>query len=168
MPDLRLKSLYPRVNALWKQKHGWPLWREAAEEDFYIFRQVHVCLEENQAEFDQQNGLLAKLLNDFLNEAKIKAAIKAQPMPEGGLNRLQRFLLDSGHVDAEPQLKPLRIVQDLRSKGSAHGKSKEYTSCLDRAGLAGLSIVECSSRVFSGAVDFIEWIRTAVLNDKRA
>jgi hypothetical protein len=125
-------------------------------------------LEENQAEFDQQNGLLEKLLNGFLNEAKIEAATKAQPMPEGSLNRLQRFLLDSGHADAELHIKPLRIVQGLRSKGSAHGKSKEYTSCLERAGLAGLSIVECSSRVFSGAVDFVEWIRTAVLNDNSA
>ena len=168
MPDLRLKSLYPRVNELWKRKYGWLLWREAAEEDFYIFRQVHVCLEENQAEFDQQNGLLAKLLNDFLNEAKITAAIKAQPTPIGGLNRLQQFLLDSGHADAEAHIKSLRLVQDLRSKGSAHRKSEEYTSCLERAGLAGLSIVECCSRVFSGAVGFVEWIRTAVLNDKSA
>ena len=165
LPDLRLKRLYPRVNELWERKPGWPLWREPAAEDSYVFRQVHVCLEENQAEFDLQSGLLAKLLNDFLNEAKITDAVKAQPTPEGGLIRLQRLLLESGHADAEPHIKPLRLVQDLRSKGSAHRKGQEYASCLKRPGLVGLSMVERSSRVFSGAVDFAEWMWTAVLDD---
>jgi hypothetical protein len=167
MPDLSLKHLYPRVNKLWEQKHGWPLWRDAVEEDSYIFRQVHVCLEENQAEFDQQNGLLAKLTNDFLNESKIKADIKMQPLPDGGLNRLQQLLLESGFADAEARIKPLRIVQELRSKGSAHGKGKDYESCLKRAGLAGLSIVESSAMIFSGVVDFIEWMRSDVLKDRK-
>jgi len=53
------------------------------------------ALDDDQAEFDQQNGLLAKLLNDFLNEEKIKAALKVQPKDPGALNRLQQFLMEA-------------------------------------------------------------------------
>ena len=63
MPDLRLKRLYPRVNSAWQKALGWLLWREPSNADRYVFNQVHVCLSDDQAEFDQQNGLLAKLLN---------------------------------------------------------------------------------------------------------
>ena len=67
MPDLRLKMLYPRTNEDWRKNHGWPLWHDPEPEDEYVMRQLHVCLDENQSEFDQQNGLLAKAMVDFLN-----------------------------------------------------------------------------------------------------
>jgi len=60
MPDLRLKMLYARINEAWLNRYGWPVWYDPKPEDQYVFRQLHVCLDENQAEFDQQNGLLAK------------------------------------------------------------------------------------------------------------
>lgn len=156
MPDLRLKHLYPRVNGAWEKKHGWALWREPVQQDRYVFNQVHVCLDDDQAEFDQQNGLLAKLLNDFLNEEKIKAALKVQPKDPGGLNRLQQFLMEAGHTDVEQRIKPLRVVQDLRSKGSAHRKNSEYVQSLQRSGLESLPIVEASMKVFASVVQFIE------------
>jgi hypothetical protein len=92
MPDLRLKQLYPRLNESWTQRYGWPLWCKPEREDQYVFRQVHVCLDENQTEFDQQNGLLAKLVVAFLNEAKITEALKQEKLPNGGLNRFELFL----------------------------------------------------------------------------
>jgi len=64
---------------------------EPAQEDRYVFHQVHVCLDDDQAEFDQQNGLLAKLLNDFLNEEKIKAALKVQPKRSRRSESAQQF-----------------------------------------------------------------------------
>ncbi len=166
MPDLRLKSLYPRVNELWAQHFGWPLWREPAAGDQYVFPQLHVCLEENQAEFDQQIALLAKLLNDFLNEEKIAAAVKEQRPPVGGLNRLEKFLLESSYTDASREIGPLRLVQQLRSKGSAHRKGEDYIACLKRAGIDRVPITECASRLFRGAVSFIDWIRKDVLRDQ--
>jgi hypothetical protein len=163
MPDLRLKQLYRRANSVWQKAHGWPLWREPAKEDCYIFRQAHVCLDENQAEFDQQNGLLAKLLNDFLFEEKIKAALRVQPANPGGLNLLQQFLTEAGHPDADKRIKPLRLIQELRSKGSAHRKSKDYWNSLKQAGLDRLPLIQTSMKVFAGAVTFLEWILSDVL-----
>ncbi|MBI3850224.1 MAG: hypothetical protein HY298_08030 [Verrucomicrobia bacterium] len=165
MPDLKLKHLYPMVNNLWQKAYGWPLWREPEEEDRYVFAQVHVCLDESQSEFDQQNGLLAKLLNDSLNEDKIKGTLRAQAPNPGGLNRLQQFFIEAGYGDADLRIRPLRVLQELRSKGSAHRKSSEYEVVLKRAGLKGLPVVDASMKIFAGAVEFIEWLKVNVLKD---
>ena len=166
MPDLQLKYLYPCVNKAWEKIYGWPLWCDPVEQDRYVFSQAHVCLSDDQAEFDQQNGLLAKLLNDFLNEDAIKAALKTQPANPGGLNRLQQFLLEAGHADADKRIRPLRTAQALRSSGSAHGKGSEYTKALERAELNKLPIIDASRKLFAGAVDFLEWLKADVIKNK--
>jgi hypothetical protein len=166
MPDLRLKQLYPLVNLWWTERYRWPLWREPEPEDRYLFRQVHVCLDENQSEFDQQNGLLAKLVVDFLNEDEITKALNVPKPPQGGLNRLQLFLTDGGFAAAKQQIEPLRVVQNLRSAGAAHTKGDEYVSAMKRGGLEGLSLVDASMKVFQGAVNFVEWVQSEVLKIK--
>jgi hypothetical protein len=163
MPDLRLKQLYPNTNEVWTKSHGWPLWREPKREDRYVFRQVHVCLNEDQSEFDQQNGLLAKLVVDSLNVAEITQALNLKDPPNGSLNRLTLFLTNAGFPEAKQRMKPLYMIQDLRSTGAAHIKGENYADALKKAGLGGLSFVDASMKVFQGAVDFVEWIRTNVL-----
>lgn len=163
MPDLRLKQLYPRVNKWWLERYGWPLWREPESEDKYVFQQVHVCLDENQAEFDQQNGLLAKLIIDFLNVAAITKELKTDP-PDGSLNRLECFFTNAGFVEAKQRIESLRTIQQLRSAGAAHGKGSNYAVALARAGLDGLSLVDASMKISRGAVTFVTWLQTEVLD----
>ena len=163
MPDLRLKMLYPPTNKEWSSRFGWPLWRAPEAEDQYVFRQLHVCLDENQSEFDQQNGLLAKLVVDFLNEVEITKALKVPKPPNGGLNRLELFLTNAGFTQARQQIESLRVIQSLRSAGAAHGKGEEYVAAMKRGGLQGLSLVDASMKVFQGAVNFVEWLRSEVL-----
>ncbi len=163
LPDLRAKMLYPLVNEDWSKRHGWLLWRDPAPEDRYIFGQLHVCLDENQAEFDQQNGLLAKLMVDSLNVAEITNELKVDKPPDGSLNRLEIFLTAEGFVDAKQQIEPLRVIQNLRSAGAAHAKGEPYAAAIKRGGLEGLSLVDASLTVFQGAVNFLQWMRTSVL-----
>jgi hypothetical protein len=163
MPDLRLKMLYPRTNEDWRKNHGWPLWHDPEPEDEYVMRQLHVCLDENQSEFDQQNGLLAKAMVDFLNVTKITDALKTSEPPDGGLNRLEALLTKSGFSGASARIEPLRVIQSLRSAGAAHKKGEKYSAALQRGGLEGLPLVEASMKVFQGAVNFIGWMRTDVL-----
>jgi len=118
MPDLRLKMLYQPTNEVWSKKYGWPLWCEPEAEDRYVFQQLHVCLDENQAEFDQQNGLLAKVMVDFLNVSEITKTLKLKEPPDGGLNRLELFLIDMGFTEVKQQIESLRLVQRLRSAGA--------------------------------------------------
>ena len=168
MPDLQLKHNYPRVNELWAKAYGWPLWKQPADEDLYVFTQAHICLEDNQAEFDQQNGLLAKLLNDFLNEEKIGASLQTQPQNSGGLNLLEQFLLEAGFTDAKQKIKPLRVLQSLRSGGAAHAKGSNYTKALKQSGLDGLPLIDASTKIFTGVTEFVEWLKIDVLNKKGA
>ena len=163
MPDLRLKMMYPVVNEAWAAKYGWQLWREPQPEDRYVFRQLHVCLDENQSEFDQQNGLLAKVIVDFVNKERLTAALMEPTPSEGGLNVLQAFLEQDGHTDAKEQVEPLRVIQQLRSAGAAHGKGANYAAAMRRGELVGLSLVGASMKVFQGAVAFITWIGAMVL-----
>jgi hypothetical protein len=137
---------------------------ESADE--YVMRQLHVCLDENQSEFDQQNGLLAKVMVDFLNVTEITNALKTSDPPEGGLNRLEAFLLESGFSDAAAQIEPLRVIQNLRSGGAAHKKGEKYAAGLRRGGVEGMPLVDASIKLFQGAVDFIEWTRKHVLQIK--
>ena len=126
-------------------------------------RQLHVCLDENQSEFDQQNGLLAKVMVDFLNVTNITNALKTSDPPDRGLNRLEAFLLESGFSEAATRIEPLRVIQNLRSAGAAHKKGEKYTAALKRGGLEGMPLVDASMKVFQGAIDFIEWTRKHVL-----
>ncbi|HEV2047116.1 MAG TPA: hypothetical protein VGQ95_11020 [Chthoniobacterales bacterium] len=164
MPDLRLKQLYPRVNKSWMERYGWPLWCEPESEDQYVFQQVHVCLDENQPEFDQQSGLLAKLIVDFLNVATITKELRMDNLPDGSLNRLERFFTNAGFAEAKQQIESLRTIQQLRSAGAAHGKGSNYAAALKRAGLDGLSLVDASMKIFQGAVAFVTWLQVKVLN----
>lgn len=163
MPDLRLKMLYPRLNEEWLKRYQWRLWREPEPTDHYIVRQLHVCLDENQSEFDQQNGLLAKLMVDFLNVDEITAGLRTTTPLEGGLSRLELFLSTAGFLHTKEHIKSLRVIQNLRSAGAAHGKGEKYVVALKRGGLEGMSLVDASMKVFQGAVNFIEWLRTDAL-----
>jgi hypothetical protein len=166
MPDLRLKMLYERTNDEWSKRFSWSLWQSPESADEYVMRQLHVCLDENQSEFDQQNGLLAKVMVDFLNVTEITNALKTSDPPEGGLNRLEAFLLESGFSDAAAQIEPLRVIQNLRSGGAAHKKGEKYAAGLRRGGVEGMPLVDASIKLFQGAVDFIEWTRKHVLQIK--
>ena len=163
MPDLRLKMLYPRINEQWRSRYNWSLWHEPNPADQYVMRQLHVCLDENQSEFDQQNGLLAKVMVDFLNVAEVTTALKTSAPPEGGLNRLAAFLTETGFSEAPTRIEPLRVIQSLRSGGAVHKKGEKYAAALKRAAVEGMPLVEASVKVFQGAIDFLEWMRSVVL-----
>jgi hypothetical protein len=156
MPNLRLKQLYPIANKKWRAQYGWSLWREPHSEDRYVFSQLHVCLDENQTEFDQQNALLAKLLVDLLDEENIVARLKDQEIPAGGINRLELLLTSEGVSDARGIVNPLRTVQSLRSAGAAHAKGTRYAEAMERTGLQGRPLIEASMALFHGAVAFVE------------
>jgi hypothetical protein len=168
MPDLRLKMLYGPTNEAWSKHYGWPLWCEPKGQDQYVSRLLHVCLDENQAEFDQQNGLLGKMMVDFLNVDQITKALKVKDPPDGSLNRLQLFFTDAGCKDANQQIEPLRIIYNLRSAGAAHPKGEKYAAAIKRGDLEKLPLVDASMKVFQGAVNFIDWVRSDVLTIKES
>lgn len=156
MPDIVFKPLYRRVNEKWQEIYGWPLWLDAPEGDAHLLRQAHVCLEDSQAEFDQQNGTMAKLLCEFLNEKSLRASLREPPV--GSANQLRDFLLAEGFTDANEKLGPFFVFQSLRSTGAAHRKGDEYEKKMKRAGLLGVPLDEASFQLFARTVASFEWI----------
>ena len=61
--------------------------------------------------------------------------LKGDSLPEGGLNRLELFLVEAGFTEAKQQIEPLRVIQQLRSAGAAHGKGTNYSAAMKRGGL---------------------------------
>ena len=135
---------------------------EPKDEDRYIFKQVHVCLDEQQSEFDQQNALLAKLVV-ILSKTSIAQSLNSKEPLQGGLNCLESFLNEAGFVESKQQLRPLRLIQNLRSTCSANTKGDNYTAALRRADLEELPLVEASGPIFQGIVNFLDWIQLKVL-----
>src|ERR1700689_5088643 len=73
-------------------------------------------------------------------------ALRAQPQNPGGLNLLEQFFLEAGFADAKQRIRPLRVLQNLRSGGAAHAKGSNYTKALKQSGLDGLPLVEASMK----------------------
>lgn len=162
MPDLVFKRNYPRVNEAYRKRFGWPLGREPAAEDKYVFKQLHVCLTEEQKEFDDQNILLAKLLVDFLNEDELAKGAAALPKDAKGIAKFEDFARRVGVKGIEPFLKFLRQLQTLRSK-SVHRKDADYREALRKLGVESLPRVAASTRIFQSAVDSLAWLEAQIL-----
>lgn len=166
MPDIIFKSLYGRTNKEWERTYGWPLWLEPQDGDAHLLRQAHVCLESSQAEFDQMNSIVAKLLCDFLNEKSLQASLfepqKGQEKIQGRANQLRAFLEQEGFSDATDNLGPFFAFQALRSSGSAHRKTDDYDKKLKRAGLLGVPNDEASFILFAKLVGSLKWILTCL------
>lgn len=124
MPDLMFKNLYPRINEAWRTRYGWPLWKTPHSQDEYIFNKLHVSLGDEQAEFDEQNVLLAKVLVDFLNEEELEKGAGELPKDAKGIAKLAGFLQANSISDADQYLKFLRGLQLVRSK-SVHRKTAD-------------------------------------------
>lgn len=72
-------------------------------------------------------------------------------------------MVEAGFTEAKQQIEPLRVIQQLRSAGAAHGKGTNYLVAMKRGRLERLSLVDASMKVLQGSVNFIEWVRSEVL-----
>jgi hypothetical protein len=53
----------------------------------------------------------------------------------------------------------------LDKDSAAHAKGSNYTKTLKQSGLDGLPIIEASIKIFTGVVEFIEWLKMDVLKN---
>jgi hypothetical protein len=163
MPDLVFKQLYPRVGEAWRERFGWPLWKEPHSGDEYVFNKLHVSLSDEQSEFDEQNVLLAKVLVDFLNEEELEKGAPSLPKDaKGGIIKLTAFLQANDMSGGEAHFKMLRGLQRIRSKG-VHRKDEAYNDALNALGLKSLHRVDASRHVFQMAVDFLRWLQSVLI-----
>ena len=130
--DLRIRSAYPALRRAWQERFGWPLFRDPAPGDAHLLNIVRLPLHDTEAEFEELVRTLTKLLIDFLDEAELVRALPPGPPDEKGITRLERWLIQAGYPSVEADIRFLRDLQAVRSKGTAHAKGSEYEKTLAR------------------------------------
>ena len=112
----------------WVQAFGTKLYRGYHEDDENIEQRIRVPQAGDEEGFETVIISLSRMLVDYIDESQFKGSEKS-----GGLNKLQEFL-ETREIACD--LKPLRVLQELRSTGVAHAKGKRYERVRD-ANLTG-------------------------------
>lgn len=122
-PVSKLLLARESLNDSWMQAFGTNLYREYHEDDASIEQRVKVPQAGDEEGFETVIISLSRILVDYIDESQFKGSEKS-----GGLNKLQEFLGERGITC---DLKPLRILQELRSTGVAHSKGRHYERARD-------------------------------------
>ncbi len=130
--DLQFRTRYVLFRQAWRERYGWPLFREPTEADASLLQRLRIPLNESQAEFEQSIRIMTQLLCDAINEAEIQVLLPDKIPDEKGISKLRRWLQQQGYSEVERDIKFLRNLQELRSKVTAHRKSKDYEKVLTK------------------------------------
>ena len=131
--DLRFRVAYRRVGEAWRERYGWPLFREPEPGDVHLLDAIRLPLHDTETELEDLIRTLAKLLVDSLNETEIVRSLPDGPVDEKGIAKLARWLSQTGYPHVDRDIKTLRDLQSVRSKVVAHRKGADYDKALDRA-----------------------------------
>jgi hypothetical protein len=133
-PVFLFQQAYYKALEHFQTAYGFDLFLELSPEDSHCFSTLHVPVNNEQKELDEQIQNLAKVLNDSLNKHFLDNTT------DKSIDALESFLTEKfGSQKARDLVEPFRIVQNLRSYGAAHRKGKDYPKFIARYGLAGFS-----------------------------
>ena len=119
---------------------------------------MRVPVTNSQPEFDEQAGVLAKLLVDSLNEKELES--RAGVLEEGakGIAKLDGFLVATGFP--QRQIVPLlRDLQALRSTGTAPRKGSAYEKVVAKLGVDLARKADTLRRILQEAADRLSALR---------
>ena len=155
--DLIFRNEYQELNNAWRDKFGWPLFLDPADDDKHILT-IHIPTTEPQRELDEQILWLTKLLVDSLNEAEL---VKGLPKVdnEKGIGKFERFLENKKCPYKKEFVEFLRYIQRLRSTSVAHRKNQDYRGTMDRIGSTGKSRPEVMKALLDQAVGMLRTLR---------
>ncbi|MEU6324629.1 hypothetical protein [Streptomyces sp. NPDC047009] len=105
--------------------------------DQIAFEGLHMPTSSEQHEADTLILLLAKGVIDYLNVKALRRLPGVTDPKALGINCLEAWVISSGE-DSDTLIRPLRLLQGLRSTGPAHLRGKDWHATLTRAGLDGL------------------------------
>jgi hypothetical protein len=136
-PDHVFKSKCMQFNNAWTKNFGWSLFRPLLAEDAHVFERVHIPSGNGATEFESQILGLAKIMVDSINDAELAKALGGSLENEKSLGKLERYLLAQGYPDADRDMRLLRGLQALRSKGVAHRKGQDHANVAQKLGFDG-------------------------------
>lgn len=140
-----------KLDKISTEKFGSPLIKSLNEDDSFIYATLRIPLTNSPREFDEQISSLTKLLPESFDQKIIKNEIKELRNIQrnkdigiaGGINLLEEYLkLMKIDVDVITDIiKPLRIIQSIRSEwGTAHRRGSEK-KIFSKIGLENLSFI---------------------------
>ena len=128
--DLLFKQKLANFTLDWTEQFGRPLFKALTEADRHALVSLRTPLSNTQAEFDAQVLALTKTIIDSLNEAELAKATHNIEANTKGIGQLEAFLTGKGLVGAEPHIKFLRTLWNLRH-GAGHRKGEAYERAAD-------------------------------------
>lgn len=146
---------YNRANEHCSNNHDFSLFKELSNSDSHCCDSLHVPVSNEQMEFDEMILYLAKVLNDSLNKSELDKILGSKE--DASINSLENFIKSKiNEQDAIDIVKPFRIIQSLRSSGSAHIKGKGYFKNISKADLEKLSNIKRFIVILENITDSLE------------
>ncbi len=105
--------------------------------DQIAFEGLHMPTSSEQHEADTLILLLAKGVIDYLNVKALRRLPSVTDVRAQSIKCLETWVSSSGG-DSDTLIRPLRVLQGLRSTGPAHLRGKDWYATLTRAGLDAL------------------------------
>jgi len=140
-----LLKLHEEINKKFEEKYQFQLFKDLIAEDQHIPKTIHTLTSNDQGEFDQQILHMVKLCVDSLNIKELKKSVSLR-LVEGEEDQLLQYLfhflkekLSLDDNTAKQILEGFIMIQEIRSKSSAHRKSKKnFPKLLKKYGLENL------------------------------
>lgn len=141
----------------WKQKYSWNLFKPLSTSDKYHFKILHIPLLNDFSEFDDQVLALTKLLIDSLNEKKIKQMIvQSLDSNTKGISKLEIYLSEKDFPETNSHIAFLRRLQEIRSKSSAHRKSRNFDKDMTRLDIDEANLPSSFEQLLKEAIDLLD------------
>lgn len=153
----QFKRDYRKVQKLWEEVYGWPLYRSLEGEDSYVFDQIRRPMTDSQAEFDQLILLLSKLLIDALNENDIARNLKSTETLRG-ISKLEQWLIEANATGYDNHISFLRNLWDLRSAGAGHAKGKKYKKACEKFNIDDIPLPDVFDEILCDADAFLSYM----------
>jgi len=123
-PALFFKERLGLFNKIWKEKLGWYLFKSLDKKDEHHLKTLRIP-DNEQKEFDEVVLSLNKILADSLNVSEMKKDLNFEK-EDKSISILEKYLKQKYKFNSSQMINFLKDLQNLRSKGSAHRKGKDY------------------------------------------
>lgn len=166
-PDFVFKKAYTRLNQVFAEKYGWPLFLSLTEQDTYNFETLRVPVNNSIAEMDMLVLSLVKILIDSLNEKSISKLLTGNyEKLVGSISKIEAWLCESNIENYDEHIKFLRNLQELRSSGTGHRKGKGYQKITKKLDVKKENYAETFSCLLKDATNFLTFMELNIENLK--
>ena len=155
--DLVFKNMFTEFQEKWHKKYGWHLFKPLNKGDEYHFSGLRIPIKDTQVEFDSQVLSLTKIMIDSLNEKELTKVISQDVADMKGISKFEQYLIISEMENYQDHVLFLRNLQNLRSSGSAHRKSKNYIKAAKVFKLDQESFVAAFAEILGHTIDLLNY-----------